>query len=142
MWIMTTVGFFSVVQASADELMVRARSHADIERMRRALLKHVYASELRIITTMHADYPFRLIVRRDLFADYMREMVAGIDYGNFKSEVAKTDPQRSHYTYGRVWSVLRGDLDPRERSADPFAHAEELDRHVEANKQAAKKRAR
>ncbi len=115
MWMMTTVGFFSVVQASVDEVMVRARTKEDIERMRAALLKHVYANELRILETMHADYPYRLIVRKELFADYMREAVANIDYGNFKNEVAKTDPHRSHGAYADVWHVLRRELDPRER---------------------------
>lgn len=113
MWIMSKLGFFSVVKCSPTNVMVRARAWADIAAMREALLKFVYASELKILDTPHADYPFRIIVRKDLFADCLAAEVAAIDYTNFKGEIAKTDPARSHRVYGEVWSVLRAGLDPR-----------------------------
>lgn len=121
MWIMNTLGFFSVVQCAVDEVMIRARVERDLERMLAALEDYNGEEEPKILTTLHADYPFRIIVKKEAFARYTADAIRNIDYGNFKSEVAKTDPVRSHRVYGEIWSVLREGLDPRARGLpDPL----------------------
>jgi hypothetical protein len=113
MWIMTPLGFFSIVQANRDELMVRARASEDLVRLIAELRD--FDDELRpeLRETLHADYPFRIIVPREPFAAWFASVLLTIDYTNFKDEVAKTDPLRAHRTYLEIWSVLRNDLDPR-----------------------------
>ncbi len=110
MWIFTPVGFFSVVQADAKNLMVRARIEEDLDRLINGLEERYERFGLEVIKTPRADYPFRVILPATLFARYMHDAIAGINYANFKDEVAKTDPTRSHRAYLGVWSVLRKEL--------------------------------
>jgi len=139
MWIMTTMGFFSVVQSARrldgrDEVMVRARCEEDIAGFVASLDGAPWSTPLDrgpVIDTPRADYPFRVIVKREAFARWLAGEVMRLDYGNFKNEVAKTDPDRSHGPYMRVWSALRDGLDWREKRRkhfdDPFLAAVDHD---------------
>lgn len=111
MWIFTPLGYFSVVQANADELMIRSRCKADLER----LVLVLGEPHVEIVSTLkpHCDYPFRLFVQRERFGDYMKAFTENITYTNFKDEVASVDADRSHGPYLKIWSVLRSALDPR-----------------------------
>jgi len=57
------------------------------------------------IETRAGDYRFRAWVSRDEFAEGVARIARDIDYSNFKSEVARRDPVRSHI-YGEVWGIL------------------------------------
>ncbi len=105
MWLITNFGFFSVVDKSGDgRLTVRSRTRGDLDRLR----AH-YLPELGI-TVAHAgsDYPWRAVVERQPLAEAMASIVADIDYGNFKDEVAKTLGKERAHRYGDVWSALYG----------------------------------
>lgn len=117
MWIMTTRGFFSVVHASDGELMVRARARKDLNLLAAELesMPMRPRAKVRIIDTPEADYPCRLFVAREAFAAFMATEVLKIGYTNFKNEVAKTDPERSHGPYLDVWHALNVGLDDRRR---------------------------
>jgi hypothetical protein len=105
MWLMTTVGFFSIVRKPGDtDLTVRARALEDLEALERE-----YVPSLGPITEAGGtDYPFRARLARDELAVAVARMVEDIDYPNFKNEVgARQGPNRAR-VYGEVWAVLNG----------------------------------
>lgn len=108
MWIATTAGFFSAVQHrdDHDQLMIRARSHADLVNLTAVAMGHLDVWPPEITETGHADYPYRVTMSRRDWAACVTELIAGVDYDNFKNAVAKTNPKRSHGPYMQVWSAL------------------------------------
>jgi len=110
MWLITTQGFLSVVRnldskGPHDALLVRGRLAGDLELF--ADFAAQRGKRPAVIETSDADYGFRLTTSRDAFAAFVAERVVALDYPNFKSEVAKTDPERAH-AYMDVWAALRG----------------------------------
>lgn len=102
MWLITTTGFFSIVEKPGDgeDLTVRARAAADLGRLRATFLP-----ELGLTTGGGTDYAFRAKAPRAAVARATAAMVEAIDYKNFKSEVGKKDPERAHL-YLDVWTAL------------------------------------
>ena len=100
MWLMTTQGFYSVVQDRSDEriLIVRARVRADLEQ----LLGNRFAIE----DTPNADYAFRAPVPRAAFKALMAACVGDISYDNFKNAVADRQGQVRASKYAGVWAHL------------------------------------
>jgi hypothetical protein len=98
MWLMTTRGFYSVVEHrdDADRLLVRARTRADIE----ALAGLVAATPVWLES---ADYAWRVETTRTEWQAAMQVLVGEITYPNFKSAVH--DPAH-HDAYMGVWSVM------------------------------------
>ncbi len=106
MWLITPIGFFSVVQKAADvsrgTLTVRARVRSDLE----ALRAHCLPGLEEIEEATHSDYRFRAAAPRADVAAAMAALVAGIHYNNFKAEVARVQgPERAHW-YQKVWEIL------------------------------------
>lgn len=108
MWVMTTKGFYSVVETKDGKAMVRGRARADLEALVAALV-----SDAPVLETMNADYPFRVIVPKDEWARFLSDEAKAIDYTNFKSEVTKRQGRVRHDVYMRIWSALHGIEDPR-----------------------------
>lgn len=105
MWLCTTRGFFSAVEHRDDAalLLVRARVRDDLVQLRAALPREQWT---RIVATPHADYPYRMVVARDLFAvTIARLVVEELTYDNFKAAV--TDPHHER-VYHEAWAVFRG----------------------------------
>jgi hypothetical protein len=103
MWIFTPIGFFSVVADRGGKgVWVRARFEGDLERLRDQVLPTMAA----IAETPDADYRFRVLVPRRQWTAAARRLAERIDYDNFKTEVARHDPDRAHLYMG-VWSHLR-----------------------------------
>ena len=98
MWLMTTRGFYSVVEHrdDADRLIVRARCRGDIE----ALAGLVSGMPVELAS---ADYAWRVEVTRSEWQAAMQVLVGEIAYPNFKSAIVDRD---HHEAYMRVWSVL------------------------------------
>ena len=98
MWLMTTRGFYSVVEHrdDADRLIVRARTREDIE-----ALAGLVASEPVWLGT--ADYAWRVETTRDEWQAAMQVLVGEITYPNFKSAVH--DPAH-HDAYIKVWGAM------------------------------------
>ena len=104
MWLMTTIGFFSVVQKPGETaLTVRSRVRADLERLRERYLPSLSTISHKLGT----DYPYRACVSHDDFAVGIGQMVRDIQYANFKSEVEKTQGHARESIYTQVWGVLR-----------------------------------
>ena len=103
MWLITTIGFFSVVRKPGEtDLTVRARARSDLEELRKVYLPTLGPTEAGSGT----DYPYRARVSSEALAATVARMVEDIDYANFKDEVgAQQGPERAHI-YGEIWSTL------------------------------------
>lgn len=117
MWLITPIGFFSVVRKPGDlaagMLTVRARSRGDLE----ALAARMPA--LGPITDRGGtDYPFRARAPRDKVAETFATLLREIDYANFKDEVATRQGRERAEVYGKVWHTLL-DVTPGARSSPP-----------------------
>lgn len=108
MWLITPIGFFSVVRKSSDAehdtLTIRARVRSDLE----ALKKEVLPSLSTIREGVGTDYPFRASASRSEVAAAFAAMLSNLDYANFKDEVAKVQGKQRAQAYHKVWSVLQG----------------------------------
>lgn len=106
MWLITPVGFFSVVQKPTDiqaqTLTVRARVRSDLE-----ALKAEYLPELGPIQDSKVnDYRFRAVAPQAAVAKAMARLVENLDYSNFKDEVAERQGHARAHLYHDVWSTL------------------------------------
>ncbi len=122
MWIFTTVGFFSVVANERPEggLLVRSRSRKDIDALVAELRAFYAAPELvrehEVIETPRADYPFRIVVDREDFGDWVAQHAEDIDYTNFKGRVEEVQGRAREQLYERVWGVMRSDQERAEQA--------------------------
>jgi hypothetical protein len=108
MWLITKNGFLSVVQnldsrGPDDALLVRGRVRADLERFADFAARR--GARPAVVESPDADYGFRLATSRGNLAAFLAAQVDALDYPNFKSEVAKAEPERAHVYMG-VWSAL------------------------------------
>ena len=98
MWLFTNTGFVSAVSNGKD-LMVRARD-------RESLQPIADSAKTEIISTPKNDYPYRVIVSQEFFANWVAHMARGITYKNFKSEVAATRGYEFAHPLMKVWSAM------------------------------------
>lgn len=121
MWIASTTGFLSAVQANdnPDNLVVRSRVKADLT----PVIEFVTTATMgaitpEIITYEHSDYPWRIVAPKTVMAQFVAEQVMAVDYGNFKNAVAAEQGKPRATVYGSVWSALLGleRLDPEQRA--------------------------
>lgn len=94
MWLCTIYGFYSVVVGrpdlsddadGGDKVMVRARVRQHLTNLQETF------TELRsapIIKTEDADYLYRLVIPKQVWAAVIAKLTAGINYHDFKGEVA------------------------------------------------------
>ena len=108
MWLMTPVGFFSIVCKAEDKktgtLTIRSRVREDLLALQATVLPGMGA----ILENAGSDYRFRAVAPRKEVAAAMAEMVMQLDYDNFKNAVAKRQGKPRAHVYGEVWSVLYG----------------------------------
>jgi hypothetical protein len=106
MWLLTTFGFFSIVQKSDDRgtgmVTVRARVRADLEGLRTRYLPGMG----EIYATPEHDYGFRARVPKGELAAAMGRIVMDIDYPNFKGAVAQHAGYAREQIYNEVWETL------------------------------------
>jgi hypothetical protein len=107
MWLLTTIGFFSIVEKPGDReagrLTIRARVRGDLERLRAEVLPGLGPIEEGGGT----DYAFRAVAPRAEVAAAMATLATTLDYANFKDAVAARQGVGREAVYGRVWKVLR-----------------------------------
>jgi hypothetical protein len=103
MWLLTTIGFFSVVAAQDDpeRLVVRSRVRSDLEALRER-----YLPDIEIVEGAGTDYRYRSFVAKTDFEPAAARLVADIDYTNFKNAVAERQGHARAGVYSKVWSVL------------------------------------
>ena len=102
MWLITTRGFYSVVEHrdDPDVLLVRARAREDLEALSPLI------PDLEIVEHAGSDYRFRASVARGDWQEVLEQLTAEIDYGNFKNAVATRVGRERAATYGDVWGTL------------------------------------
>ena len=98
MWLFTNTGFVSAVSNGKD-LMVRARDKESLEPI-------AESAKVDIISTPTNDYPYRVIVTHEFFANWVAYMACNIAYKNFKSEVAATRGYGFAHPLMKVWSAM------------------------------------
>lgn len=107
MWILSTFGFFSIVEKPTDRgggtLTIRSRVESDLDRMRIALprLGQTQTSDL-------SDYQYRAVANRSDVATAVARSVESINYPNFKDAVAHYQGRGRAALYGDVWATLYG----------------------------------
>lgn len=109
MWLFTTTGFISIVEHDANQLVVRARDSLSL-----SPLAQSYNLDIR--STPTADYPYRLLLSKDHFKNYLHNQAGLIDYKNFKSEVATKRGKSFANVLAKVWSAMHGVEDKDARS--------------------------
>jgi hypothetical protein len=102
MWLLTPDGFYSIVQKPGErDLCIRGRVALDLDRLR-----HRYLPSLsETLETPDGDYRYRAWASHGAVAGALSAIARDIDYGNFKDEVARHDPNRAEL-YGSVWAAL------------------------------------
>ena len=123
MWLITPIGFFSIVQkpadASLDRLTVRARVRQDLEALRATYMPGL--GEIKDSKTN--DYRFRATAPRAEVAAAMAKLVQTLDYVNFKNQVAKVQGTNRAHLYHEVWDVLyKLQTEPTFSSTGPVFH--------------------
>jgi hypothetical protein len=106
MWLITPIGFFSVVRKPTDiknkTLTVRARVRSDLE-----ALQAQYLAELGPIQESSVnDYRFRAVAPQDAVAAAMARLAETLDYSNFKDAVKQRQGAARANLYHGVWDVL------------------------------------
>lgn len=106
MWLMTPIGFFSIVEKHYDRrdgmLTVRARVEGDL-----AALKTRYLPELsEIQADQGTDYRYRAVAPREAVARALSQLTMDLDYSNFKDEVSRVQGHDRARVYGEVWNSL------------------------------------
>ena len=106
MWLITPIGFFSIVCKPGDEeqgtLTVRSRVKSDLEALRKNFLPSLGA----IVEGAGTDYRYRAKARRDDIGKALAQMVQQLDYENFKNEVVHKQGKYRANVYAKVWNVL------------------------------------
>jgi hypothetical protein len=131
MWLFLQESFLSVVahNKQPENLLVRSRIRGDIERA---------IPTAEVFEDLNADYRFRCIVAREVFAKALADAAMGIDYNNFKSSVR--NPAR-HDAYMSVWGAMAnhfgaygstGSSGPKMVSVDKLLEGTGEDPHIRA----------
>lgn len=106
MWLITTTGFYSVVEKPWDRgkgtLTVRARARQDLDALRASFLPELG----EIVEDQKADYRFRAQAPRAAVARAVQAQVEAIDYDNFKSAVDQRQGSGRARVYHDVWHAL------------------------------------
>ena len=99
MWIYTPTGFISAVakRSNPTQLTVRARDRQSLDEL-------VALTGEKATIGEGTDYPYRVVVSRELFKFWLDSQVDDIAYSNFKDEAHKVRGYEYASVLGRVWS--------------------------------------
>lgn len=106
MWIMSTLGYFSIVRKpfgkdNSRPIAVRARVRNDLVNLLEAS-----GIDAKIIRTEDADYMFRIQITDSGLATIMGVLEESVTYSNFKNEVAKVQGKKRAAVYEGIWWKL------------------------------------
>ena len=108
MWLLTPIGFFSIVRKPEDVeagmLTVRARVRSDLQQLKQQLLPELGP----IVEGRGTDYRYRARAPKQAVALAMVRLVEQLDYSNFKDAVAQRQGKPRARLYHDVWDVLYG----------------------------------
>lgn len=137
MWNMTPYGFTSAVahRKKKGHLLIRSRD----ERSLKSFCKQAGVPERKIHSNFPSDYPFRVIVKREIAAQWAYDQMMGIDYDNFKSRAAKVPNELGYVGFlHKVWSAGHS-LTSREVTAKNWRAWDSHDRRFKLGKYSPKK---
>jgi hypothetical protein len=113
MWIATVHGFYSAVCArrqdgKVDEsrFVVRARRRNHLVQLKE---RFDSLANVQIISTPGRDYPFRIVVAKNVWVEIMSKLISEMNYDNFKIAVAHGpvgEDQAFVTALNRVWLSL------------------------------------
>jgi hypothetical protein len=136
MWVFSVYGFFSAVcgrgkrgEVLADTIMIRARSKAHLEALRRRF--PVLLRGVRIKATPANDYGFRVVVPKLIWCEVSDALAREVEYANFKDAAKRARPEDAAYLHAlhEVWEAMNAVQRPL---ADRWAAAEELEANYAA----------
>jgi hypothetical protein len=107
MWVFTTSGFVSAVYKDGA-LQLRARD-------RKSLSALAQETGAEITATPLADYPYRIAITTEQFANWAERQAKSVNYKNFKSEVADTRGYGFAKALNKVWSAMHDVEDEKAR---------------------------
>lgn len=88
MWLVTTSGFYSVIQWHDGRMAIRARRRADLTRLKKLVPDVKFDGDLK--PTPGKDYRYRMFCsKKDWVKKVLPALGEDVDYGNFKSAVDK-----------------------------------------------------
>ena len=99
MWVFLNNSFLSIVENrnNKEELLVRSRVRGDIDKI---------FPDSNIFEMENSDYKYRSYIKKIEVSEKIREIVANINYDNFKNSISKFEDQR-HSSYLNVWNEMR-----------------------------------
>jgi len=107
MWLITTFGFFSVVQKpNTKHLTIRARVRSDLQALKATYLPTMGPIQDSKEIGKHTDYRFRATASHEDVANAMAAAIRDIGYGNFKSAVGERQDYERAGVYSEVWGCL------------------------------------
>ncbi|QEI08906.1 NUDIX domain-containing protein [Pigmentiphaga aceris] len=108
MWLMTRIGFFSVVQKPDNQhLTIRSRHRDDLTRLRQHYLPSLTDSQ----SQPGSEYPWRAKATHDAFAKALALIAKDIDYPVVQDELSHSLGASRAAAGGKAWSMLSGTTD-------------------------------
>jgi hypothetical protein len=104
MWLMTTFGFFSIIQERPDDtlLTIRGSARGDLEALRDRYLPRLSDIE----EGPETDHKFRAQASREAVAQALSRIAMDIDYATFKETTRELEGSRAARIQGGLWEVL------------------------------------
>lgn len=101
MWVFTQDGFISAVDNGhvPGKLAIRARDKKSLELL-------ATLTEQKITQNKGSDYPYRVYITKQEFADFLVAHAEDIDYSNFKDRVYSTRGSKFAAACGKVWAAM------------------------------------
>lgn len=101
MWVFTETGFVSAVRKADNPSVLTVRS-----RDKKSLEPLAAQTGSQIAQSPDADYPYRVFVEQEAFAQWAFEQSMAVDYNNFKDKVAKSRGYEFASALGNVWVAM------------------------------------
>jgi hypothetical protein len=115
MWLMTTFGFFSIIQRKPDDalLTIRGSARGDLETLRGRYLPGLGDIE----EDLETEHKFRACASREDVAQALSRIAIDIDYASFTEKRKELHGSRAARIHGGLWEALwelrNGQGDPR-----------------------------
>lgn len=111
MWVFTDSGFVSAVRKADNPKVLTVRS-----RDKKSLEPLASQTGSQIAQSPDADYPYRVFVEQEAFAQWAFEQAMNVEYSNFKNRVAKSRGYEFASALGNVWVAMLAVEDEQART--------------------------
>jgi hypothetical protein len=103
MWVFTKDGFFTAVssQCQKDELMIKANSRKDLEKLLLNITDQPPIQESR-----EPGYRFHLILPKTSWIRYLSNYVERLDYETVRDNIVTRNDTARHEAYQAVWTTM------------------------------------